>query len=154
MRLYCVARKRERERREREERYKMQADVRNSCDVVHNTTPHRIMQNSPIPHWTEVDQSFGASGSGDGVKRALMLWPASKLGNGKRYVVGVVGLKDESGMYVHLQRLHIGRTCGQVVLAICIEGGRVNIDGSETVCVCADTSLLFWCALFTPNPDT
>ena len=40
----------------------------------------------PIAHWTEVDESFGSEGGGDGIKRALIIWPASKLDNGKRYV--------------------------------------------------------------------
>jgi hypothetical protein len=50
-----------------------------------------------VPHWVELDHSFGNENHD---KRALLLWPAHKLKNGRRYIVAVNNLRDSSGANV------------------------------------------------------
>ena len=65
-----------------------------------------------MPHWTEIDQSFGAEGEYAGPRRALMIWPARRLASGRRYIVAIRALRDKNGGLVKIPDLFWGIRAG------------------------------------------
>ena len=71
----------------------------NIADSESKDTPIVILEASTgrrIPYWAELDHNSDDPDNGQQQNRTLMIWPAFRLEDGERYIVGIRGLRNSN----------------------------------------------------------